>query len=112
MDRATIVGRLEYCIGFLLEGEWYDMEWTDAEFVATIPYNIEGPVEPPRKRTPEGVERVVMVLVADYTPNGVPMDALKENMERSFTNAIGDGALTGETAAEVDSWGLDVTYIK
>lgn len=49
-----------------------------------------------------------MTLVVDYLPNGVNVQDLKARLERAFERAVGEGLLTGETAAEVDRHSMDV----
>lgn len=51
---------------------------------------------------------LVAILRVDYLSNGEMAESLKRLVEGNLRWAIGDGALSGESAAEVDEWRLDV----
>lgn len=58
----------------------------------------------------EGEEKATlqMTLSVDYLPNGVNVQDLKARLERALAHAVGEGLLTGETAAEVDRYSMDL----
>lgn len=58
----------------------------------------------------EGGEKATlqMTLVVDYLPNGVSVQDLKRRLERVLERSVGEGLLTGETAAEVAQYSMDV----
>ena len=58
---------------------------------------------------PLGLELRVRV---EYEPNGVDLRTLSDNLEQSVIQAVGEGLLTGDTAAEVDTWSLEIRQVK
>lgn len=53
--------------------------------------------------------RVTFTLTVDYTPNGCALEHLADLAEQNIRNMIGDGGLTSETEAEVETW--ELTYV-
>ena len=53
--------------------------------------------------------RVTLTLTADINLNCESPETITEHMRICFNRAIGDGALTGDTAAEADTWEMDIT---
>jgi hypothetical protein len=49
-----------------------------------------------------------LVLDVTYVTHGVSERALKENLEQMVQDAVNNGTLTGETAAEVWVWSLQI----
>lgn len=47
-------------------------------------------------------------LKVAYALNGEAIQTVRENLERMVRNAIGDGMLTGSTAAEVEEYKLEI----
>lgn len=45
-----------------------------------------------------------LVLSVVYRQNGVPEAALRDLLSRVVDRAIGEGGLTGDTEAEVETW--------
>jgi hypothetical protein len=45
-----------------------------------------------------------LVLEVTYIPNGVPTAQLREMLEGIVTLAMGEGLVTGDTEAEVDTY--------
>ena len=52
--------------------------------------------------------RVTLTLTADIDLNCESPETIAEHIRICFNRAIGDGALTGDTAAEVDTWEMDI----
>lgn len=48
-------------------------------------------------------------LQVEYSPNGENTDTLKTLLLNSVKHLTGEGLLTGETAAEVQSWQTSIT---
>lgn len=49
-----------------------------------------------------------LTLDVTYEANGEDIGELKRMLEQAVERSIGNGMLTGETAAEVDSWSMKV----
>ncbi|WZB70152.1 hypothetical protein WJ968_31440 [Achromobacter xylosoxidans] len=60
--------------------------------------------------TPETVN-ARLTLDVTYLLNGEAAPELLARLERMCELAIGEGLLTGETAAEVDTWSIDVSEV-
>lgn len=45
-----------------------------------------------------------LTLDVSYTPNGESIDELVRRLERVVARSVGEGMLTGDTAAEVETW--------
>ncbi|EMP9445231.1 hypothetical protein IAP92_28130 [Pseudomonas aeruginosa] len=56
-----------------------------------------------------GVLNTRLTLDVAYLLNGVPASEMLERLRSMCERAIGEGMLTGETAADVDAWSLDVS---
>lgn len=51
---------------------------------------------------------VRLVLNVDYELNGTSIESMKHALSQALEREIGNGALTGETSAEVNEWRLEV----
>lgn len=60
--------------------------------------------------TPEGV-KARLTLDVSYVLNGEHFDDLVIHLHQQCRRAIGQGLLTGSTAAEVDTWSMDVRVL-
>jgi hypothetical protein len=60
----------------------------------------------------EDVVRLQLILDVTYTPNGVPVDALRRNLDDMVRRAIGEGLLTGHSETEVDEYKATVTELE
>lgn len=56
-----------------------------------------------------GVVNARLTLDVAYLLNGVPASEMLERLRSMCERAIGEGMLTDETAAEVDTWSVDVS---
>lgn len=56
-------------------------------------------------------ETLRLTLNVTYKPHGVPVEKLQSRLEYALSHAIGEGLLTGETAAEVDTHSFNVEVI-
>jgi hypothetical protein len=52
-----------------------------------------------------------LTLDVTYNSNGEPLDRLKAYLWDIARNAAGDGEMTGESAAEVETWRANVECI-
>ena len=46
-----------------------------------------------------------------YSPNGVDEKTLSDILEQGLIQAVGNGLLTGDSAAEVDTWTLEILRV-
>lgn len=53
--------------------------------------------------------KLCLIVEVEYDANGVPVDVLKDNLVAMVQREVGNGALTGETEAEVDKWNAYVS---
>jgi hypothetical protein len=51
-----------------------------------------------------GLVKMRLTLDVSYQPNGVSAEALADLLRAIADSAAGDGLMTGETEAEVDTW--------
>jgi hypothetical protein len=53
------------------------------------------------------MKRVKLQLIVDYIPNGMTGDELSSCIGRALDTAVGQGLLTGNSPAEVESWSYE-----
>lgn len=51
---------------------------------------------------------LLLSIEATYSLNGEAIETMRENLEQMVKNAIGNGMLTGNTAAEVDTYKFEI----
>ncbi len=56
-------------------------------------------------------KKLRLTLDIEYYPNGVSVKTLKSMLEQIAHNAAGQGLMTGETAAEVETWSAKVEEV-
>lgn len=67
----------------------------------------------PEETEVDGADLVLKVeLQVRYACNGTKSNWLKSQLETAIGHAVGDGALTGASDAEVESWSLTIHEIK
>ncbi len=49
-----------------------------------------------------------LTITVEYTPNGETLDTLREYLSNIADYAYANGMVTGDTAAEVTSWHVEV----
>lgn len=54
------------------------------------------------------MKKLRLVLDIEYDENGVPVDTLKHLLSAIPLRAAGDGAFTGSTPAEVETWSYSI----
>lgn len=55
--------------------------------------------------------RIKLVLTVDYDPNGVNDAELRRQLDSMIARAVGNGELTGESAAIVDTWHVEIVTV-
>jgi hypothetical protein len=56
----------------------------------------------------EGLRLTVNVV---YDPHGVDLMTLSDTLEQNLIQAVGNGLFEGDTAAEVDTWDLEIKRV-
>ena len=54
---------------------------------------------------------LVLTLTVTFSPNGVPVEELGENLTRIVRFGADDGMMTGESPAEVDTWETSIEEV-
>lgn len=53
--------------------------------------------------------RIELILKVDYELNSASFEDMKRELQSLVFNAAGNGLLSGETDAEVETWQADIT---
>lgn len=75
---------------------------------ATALWYSVGSIESPMNDKPITLR---LTLDVTYTPNGVTVDELRERLENVATGAVNEGLITGDSAAEVQTWSATATRL-
>ncbi|WP_372997684.1 hypothetical protein [Marinobacter sp.] len=79
--------------------QWEEAEEKESRVVPSNPNHAE---------KESGIATVQLDLRVDYELNGESVTAMASNLRSAIEREIGNGALTGETMAEVDEYAMDV----
>jgi acyl carrier protein len=105
LDQIEMVMAIEEEFEIEIDDETAEKFETVSDVVKYITVRLNGADEIP------DVVRFQLVVDVEYDPNGVDPDVLQHNLTHMVDTAVGNGALTGETAATVENWHYNVSRV-
>ena len=105
LDQIEMVMAIEEEFNFEIDDETAEKFEAVADVIKYVTVRLNGADEIP------DVVRFQLVVDVEYDPNGVDPDVLQHNLTHMVDTAVGNGALTGDTAATVENWHYNVSRV-